>query len=1810
MMLFGDPPRTERYWVSMDSASLPHAPSTLVDLLQWRALHQPDRRAYTFLRDGETEGDILTYHQLEQHARAIGVLLREHGAVGTRALLLYPPGLEYSTAFFACLYAGIVAVPAYPPNPARLERTLPRLHTIAAAAQPTLVLTTTALLPLAQVLAAQDPAFHTLRWFATDVVDLALADAWQRPDISTNSLAFLQYTSGSTAAPKGVMITHANLLHNLALIQQSLETNAESRGVFWLPFYHDMGLIGGLLQPIYCGGTTVLMSPVEFLQRPLRMLQAISRYRATISGGPNFAYDLCVRKATPDQCADLDLSSWRVAFTGAEPVRAATLERFAQTFAPFGFDPRAFYPCYGLAEATLLVSGARVGASAVVAKVDRSALEHNQVLPAEAESTTLVLASSGQPRQTTLIVDPATRLPCPPACVGEIWVASESVAQGYWNQPDVIAQTFGAILADGSPGSFLRTGDLGFIQDGELFVTGRIKDLLIIRGRNHYPQDIELTVEQCHPALRPGCGAAFSIEVEGEERLVLVHEVERQQRKVPVEEVAAAIRQAVAAQHELHVATVALLRPGTIPKTSSGKIQRHACRAGFLTGTLELIGQSSLAEEEEAVLDPAATLTRETLLAAEPSARLGLLGAYLQAQVARVLRQAPAQLSTQQPLSAAGLDSLMAVELQHAIETDLGVVLAMVDFLHDRSIEQLAADLLTQLDSAPTPRLRAAAPNTADQPLTPGQQALWFLHQLDPAASAAYHIVSAVRIRGALDVDALRRSFQRLVERHPALRTRFAALNGVPMQQIQVQAELNFGVQAAVDWSTAELEERLRAEAQRPFDLEQGGLLRVQLFACAPEEHVLLVVVHHIVADLWSLALLTAELGRIYPTERRGSALDLAPPALAYTDYVRWQAEMLAGPTGAELGRYWQQQLADAVPVLNLPTDFARPAVQGYRGDVYRFALDAALTSQLKALATANGTTLFTLLLAAFAVLLSRYSRQEQFLIGTPTAGRSRAELTDLVGYFVNPVALRVDLGASPSFRALLEQLRQTTLAAFAHQDYPFVNIVERLQPARDTSRSPLFQVMFAWQKAHVLDEAGLTALALGDPGAQLQVGGLCFEAMELAQRVAQFDLSLAVGEVAGSLVATLEYNTDLFAASTMQRMAQHWRNLLAAIVAAPQCAVHDLPLLSASEQQQLLLAWNDTQADYPATACVHTLVAAQAQRTPQALAVVHKDQRLSYAELDAQAERLARHLHKLGVGPETVVALCIERSPAMMVGILGILKAGAAYLPMDPAHPPQRLAYMLSHSRVQVLVTQEHLRNRLPHQEMQVLCIDRDSLDGSVDGAALDIPAAPVQPDNAACIIYTSGSTGHPKGVVLTHGGIVNLVSSFLRSYEPGPQDRILPLSSLAYASFVGEIFPLLCAGGAIVLPTDEEMLDFEAFCAVITRQAVTMLSTVPALIARLNARSEPLPRLRLVLCGGEALTYGQIDRLLATVTISNGYGLTETTVCSTFYTLEPQASPLVGAVPIGHPLINTQTFILDPHMRAVPLGVPGELYIGGDGLARGYLNDPDLTAERFVPNPFYHVAGGSLRLYRTGDLARYLPDGTIEFLGRIDQQVKLRGFRIELSEIESTLRQHPAVREAVVVLRADSTGEQRLVAYVGLRANQSALDAAAPSNLQVELRIFLRERLPDYMIPAAFVLLEVLPLTPNGKIDMLALPAPDTQRPDLGTVYLAPQSELERHIAAVWQEALQVEKLSVHDNFFDLGGHSLLLVQVHSRLREEFSHLALIDMFKYPTISTLAAHLSQKQAVAPAPDDLHERARKQKEFRDRRKQLLRNHE
>jgi len=1066
------------------------------------------------------------------------------------------------------------------------------------------------------------------------------------------------------------------------------------------------------------------------------------------------------------------------------------------------------------------------------------------------------------------------------------------------------------------------------------------------------------------------------------------------------------------------------------------------------------------------------------------------------------------------------------------------------------------------------------------------QRRIWFLQQFD-RQSAAYNDPTALRIKGPLNIPVMERTFNEIISRHQVLRMTFPAQKGQPVMVPHKDQTIAISIIPLPGWSGYEagkpvethISDFVNRISGQSFELSKDMPVRVSLLKLADEDYVLVVNIHHIVMDGWSKGIMLQELMDLYEAFSRDQASPLRELPVRYTDYVHWQHEYMQEKLVTSQLTYWKEKLSGAPPVLELPTDHPRPHIPGGGGSLEPFSFSRQKYRALKDLAQQEDVTFFMLIMAAYSTLLYRYSSQEDILVGTPIAGRNRVELENLIGLFVNTLVIRCQVNGNPSFKTLLGRVRATALEAYSNQDIPFEKLVEELNPRRSLSVAPLFQVMFQLQNA---------------PMPPAYISGLTITPIQIDTGFSQVDLSLTLWEEQDIMKGTFEYNTDLFEAASIKRMKGHFQVLLQGILADAGQDISHLPLMSAEEKTQLLKEWNDTDAAYPRESCIYQLFESCVEKYPQEEAVIFTQQRLTYDQLNRQANQLAHLLQKMNVGPEILAAVCMENSLELIISVMAILKAGGAYIPLDPAYPDKRLITILKDARCPVLITQPSYLNRFQGYKGQII-----SPDGKSDITALESTANPTnqcKPTNAACIIYTSGSSGEPKGILMDNRNIVNLVYSFIQSYAPGPADNILPLNSIASASFVGEILPIAASGGGIVLAHREHFLDLKKSMRLLVDYQVTILSTVPSMIARLNASQWNPGQLRLLLSGGEALSAGDIDRLSGTVTIVNGYGLTEATICST-YIIVNEYNPAFSkypVIPVGKPIINTQVYILDQHRSPVPIGVPGEIHIGGDGLSRGYLNNPGLTNQKFLRGgrggAVFSKSAPPGRLLRTGDLGAWLPDGTIKFLGRIDTQVQIHGYRIELAEIENHLGLHPDIQDAAVIDREILPGDRRLVAYfVTVRENDEKR-ISPDSSL---LRDWLSKRLPGYMIPGIFVELESMPLNANGKVDINVLPAPSLDRPELDAVYKAPKTATEKAIASVWLEFLHLEKAGINDNFFDLGGHSLLLTQVHSRLSEMYQNkkeLTIVDLFRYPTIYSLAGYIDAGEKMQQSEEILRE--------------------
>jgi amino acid adenylation domain-containing protein/non-ribosomal peptide synthase protein (TIGR01720 family) len=1045
-------------------------------------------------------------------------------------------------------------------------------------------------------------------------------------------------------------------------------------------------------------------------------------------------------------------------------------------------------------------------------------------------------------------------------------------------------------------------------------------------------------------------------------------------------------------------------------------------------------------------------------------------------------------------------------------------------------------------------------------PASFGQKRLWFLDQLEPG-SPFYNLPFAIRLSGDLNLVVLEQSFQIIIERHEALRTILTTVEGEPVQAIAPHVKLTISVvnlqNLPEDEREIQAQKLATEEARCPFVLSEFPLLRLKLIRLGEQEHILLLTIHHAIFDGWSIGILLKELAAIYTNLCNGQPAALPDLPLQYADYSVWQQEWLHKEVLKKQLAYWKQQL-NGISTLELPTDRPRSALQTFEGKTYTWQISPDLTTALETFSQKSGVTLFMTLLTAFNALLYRYTGQDDIVVGSAIANRNWAESEGIIGLFVNTLALRTQINDNPSFSELLTQVRDMTLAAYAHQDLPFEKLVEELQPERDLSRNPLFQVWFA---LHNL------------PIPTLQLGDLTLTPIEVERGTTQFDLSLHIYISEQGLTGAIEYSTELFKSATITHMVEHFHTLLYGIVANPQAKVSELPLLTSSEKHQLLIEWNDTQINWKQNLYVHQLIELQVQTTPDAIAIVFEQQQLTYQELNQRSNQIAHYLQKLGVKPDVLVGICVERSLEMVVGLLGIIKAGGAYVPLDPDYPTQRLAFMLEDAQVPILLTQQSLISYLPKHHAQVICLDTDWQQISSYESTKN-PYSPLQNTNLAYVIYTSGSTGQPKGAMNTHQGICNRLLWMQDTYKLTVADRVLQKTPFSFDVSVWEFFWTLITGACLVMAQPGGHRDSSYLLKLIQQQQITILHFVPSMLqVFLNeAGLEQCQHLKLVICSGEALPFELQEKFFAhcqNVELHNLYGPTEAAIDVTFW--QCQQSTQEKVVPIGRPIANTQIYLLDQQLQPVPIGVPGELHIGGVGLARGYLNRPQLTNEKFIPNPFSNQPGA--RLYKTGDLARYLSNGEIEYLGRIDHQVKLRGFRIELQEVEAVLACYSEVQETAVVVREDEPGKKRLVAYI-VPVRKSTVSTS-------KLRQFVKDKLPNYMVPSVFVILDALPLTPNGKLDRRSLPVPDTNRPELEETFVAAQNTVEAKLVQILSEVLGVKYVGIYDNFFELGGDSILSIQVVAQANQQGLQLTPKQIFQHQTIAELATVVGSNEAI-----------------------------
>ena len=1535
-------------------------------------------------------------------------------------------------------------------------------------------------------------------------------------EVSAENLAYVIYTSGSTGTPKGVQIPHAAVINLLLSMrcEPGLDATDTLLAVTTLSF--DIAALEIFLTLIT--GAQLALASREMAIDAAQLSSALERYNVT------------AMQATP--------ATWRMLIES-------------------GWQPGA-----GL---KVLCGGEALSRALADELLDRSDEVWNVYGPTETTIWSAIWRVTrqknvpiGKPiaRTQLYVLDERAQL-VPEGVGGELYIGGLGLARGYRERSDLTAEKFVPNPYSVVAGARMyRTGDLvRRLPNGEIEYIARVDNQVKVRGFRIELGEIEAALE-AHPSVSEAVAAVHE-DARGDKRLVAY--IVPNSETLPEQ-----ISDEVTSQSQLASPLVTQLRHFV-----AEKLPAYMIPAAFVLLTeMPLTPNGKIDRRQLAQLAPSAAINEQKFVAARTPTEELIAGVWQ--EVLGIERA-----GIDNDFFELGGHSLLAMQVTTRLRDAFKLELPLRLLFGKPTIRTLAQAVEEEFK---TGRKLEAPPieilsREERLPLSFAQQRLWFLDQMEPG-NPFYNLGGAVRLRGPLDIAALKKSFDEVLRRHEVLRASFTGSGEDVRQIIASQVELQLPVVDLEHFEPDERENEIQRlaveEAQRPFDLGHGPLLRTTLLRLAEDEHVVLFTMHHIVSDEWSIGLLIHEISICYEAFSLGQPALLPELKVQYADYAGWQQRWLGGETIETILFYWKKQLDGAPLVLDLPAEGARPPVQTYQGATYQFELGAALTEKLKTSSRQQGATLFMTLLAAFQTLVYRYTGQEDFVIGTPVANRSRQELESLIGFFVNLLVLRCELTAGMTFTDHLRRVRETALDAYAHQDLPFEKLVEELQPERDLSRSPVFQVLFALQNAPV---------DLLSP----DLAGVEMSPMEIERGISRYDLGVSIIETKGSLYVAFEYNTQLFTASRMRRMAEHYTNLLENIVAEPQKKIEELELIGAEERRLLLGDFNQTVRGYSREACVHELVEQHAEKRPKALALTYQNEQLTFGEWNERANRLAHYLRRLGVGPEVMVGICVERSLDWVVALLGILKAGGAYVALDPGYPADRLAYMLHDSNVPVLVTQERLRPILPATPTHLICLDSDSDPFAHESDENPEPLA--RAENLAYVTYTSGSTGRPKAVMTTHGSLLNLVFAHRREFKVTEDDRSPQFAQMGFDASVWELWTYLTAGASVHVADDETRLSPAKLRQWFVDQQIT-IGWLPPVLAE-TVLDDDWPEtlsLQLLITGSDkARRHPPSSLPFAYV---NSYGPTEATVIVTWGTVPLKANS-DSAPLIGRPIDNTQIYMLDRQLRPVPIGVPGELCIGGASLGRGYLNWPDLTAAKFIPDAFGPVPG--MRLYRTGDLARYNEEGNIEFLGRIDDQVKVRGFRIELGEIETVLAEHPNVRTALVLVDEDSANDKRLIAYV-VPQEQPTNDAGKHSyELTSRLAQHLREKLPAYMAPSAFVLLKEMPLSPNGKLNRRLLPSPDETGLISPETCIEPRTALEQTVADIFKKVLKLEQAGVYDNFFELGGHSLLATQVVSQIREQFDvELSLRSLFGSPTVAGIAelvASQSNAQSTAGAP-------------------------
>ncbi len=1529
------------------------------------------------------------------------------------------------------------------------------------------------------------------------------------------NLAYVIYTSGSTGKPKGAMLTQANLKHYVEALQAEFCLTADDRYLHLASIAFSSAR-RHLLFPL-AHGASVVIADEELRMDALPLFKLIKKQAVTVFDAVPSFQRFCLNALLELETAErneLLNNNLRLIVSASEPLLSDIPAVWMNEF----WHPAEHLHMIGQTETSGIISLNRIGKADVAGAV--------KAVPV------------GNPiANTKIYLLDENQQPVADGEAGEIYVHGNGLGRGYLNLPELTAQKIVEItLADGTTQKVCRTGDFArILPDGRMECLGRQDFQIKIRGNRVELGEIEALLIS-HPNVKE-CSVIGREDVPGQIRLA-AYLVPRNDSESLIDE----LRTLTKNELPDYMQPSAFVILDALPLTPNGKIDRK---------NLPRPDESAFAAEKDYIAPNNQTEAKIAEIYAEV---LGLN-----------------QVGTTANFFDLGGHSLLATQAVARVRKAFKIEIPISSIFENPTVAELAEKVgfYQPTEKNPADEL-GKIEKPVNLPLSFAQQRLWFLAQME-GDSAAYNMSETVRLEGDLDAGLLHSALKKIVARHEILRTSFIATAGKPFQVIGSANGFEFSCADITYFSADEKEavaQKIVAEfAAKPFDLTTAPLLRAKLITLDENEHLLQIVFHHIISDGWSVGLFLKELGEFY----QGNLLPELP--IQYSDYSIWQQKWRKTDDYQQQLEFWKNQLQDAPPLLELATDFPRPSVQRYQGNQLSAFVSSDLTDKIYAFSRQQGVTPFMTLLSAWQLLMWRYSGQEQVVIGTPIAGRTKTEIENLIGFFVNTLAIKGDLSGNPTFTELLQRTKTITLGAYTNQDLPFEKLVEELNPERSLSYSPIFQVMFAFQNLSATEN---------------KLGDLNLSRVKLPSQSAKFDLSLDVFEETNGLEFQLEYDVDLFTLETVQQMLGNFQTILESVVGNPENSLSKVEFLTEGEMQQLLIGWNDNQVEIPSV-CMHHLIEKHAAQTPNKTAVVWNNERLTYGELNAKANQLAHFLQKQGVKPDDIIGVCMERSLEMIVGILGVLKAGGAYLPLDPNYPAERLQYMTNDAGVSILVTQESLREKAADFDLQKI-ISHDADWSLIANEPAQNPESAVTPDNLTYITFTSGSTGKSKGALMTHRNVVNIFAAWEKDYHLSTIESHLQMANFSFDVFTGDVIRALCNGKKLVLCPTELLLESDKLEELIRNENIEAAEFVPAvirpMIEYLEESGKRLDFMKMLVVGADVwqmAEYRRLKRLCGEQTrVISSYGVTEATIDSTYFEMTEKHLKDEGIVPIGRPFANTQIYLLDPQQNLIPAGVPGELYLGGDGLARGYLNRPELTKERFIE--WISPTGELKKLYRTGDIARYRRDGVIEIIGRADHQVKIRGYRIELGEIETVLSNHTEINECVVVAREDVPGDKRLVAYLTIKGEE--INAG-------ELRRYIKELLPEYMIPTAFVVVKEWKLSPNGKIDRKQLPAPagDYIKPE--TEYIAPRTPLEEKMAEIWANLLRQDRVGINDNFFDLGGHSLLATQVVSRFRDVFGkQIPLRLLFETPTIARLAEQIITLNGAIDSENSLYHKS------------------